>query len=71
MAPARARRGAAARVGARGSPRGATAFPKSPASASSISRGAPREGWREALPVFPSGEDVATRDAGESVNAAP
>jgi transketolase len=28
---------------------------------------APREGWREALPVFPSGEDVATRDAGRTV----
>jgi len=25
---------------------------------------APRDGWREALPVFPAGEDVATRDAG-------
>jgi transketolase len=24
----------------------------------------PRDGWREALPVFPAGEDVATRDAG-------
>ncbi len=24
----------------------------------------PREGWLEALPVFPAGEDVATRDAG-------
>ena len=28
---------------------------------------APREGWREALPVFPAGEDVATRDAGKAV----
>ena len=28
-------------------------------------RGEPREGWREALPVFPAGEDVATRDAGK------
>jgi transketolase len=27
----------------------------------------PREGWREALPVFPAGEDVATRDAGKKV----
>ena len=25
----------------------------------------PRDGWREALPVFPAGEDVATRDAGK------
>ena len=29
--------------------------------------GEPREGWREALPVFPAGEDVATRDAGRKV----
>ncbi len=28
---------------------------------------APREGWREALPLFPSGEGVATRDAGRKV----
>ncbi len=27
----------------------------------------PREGWRDALPVFPAGEDVATRDAGKKV----
>jgi transketolase len=30
-------------------------------------KGEPREGWREALPVFPAGEDVATRDAGRTV----
>ena len=36
-------------------------------SASSTSRGEPREGWREALPVFPAGEEVATRDAGRKV----
>ncbi len=30
-------------------------------------RGEPREGWREALPVFPAGEEVATRDAGHTV----
>ena len=30
-------------------------------------RGEPREGWREALPVFPAGEEVATRDAGRTV----
>ena len=29
--------------------------------------GEPRKGWREALPVFPAGEDVATRDAGRKV----
>ncbi|MGZ8716683.1 MAG: transketolase [Gaiellaceae bacterium] len=28
---------------------------------------APREGWREALPVFAPGEEVATRDAGKKV----
>ncbi len=30
-------------------------------------RGEPREGWRDALPVFPAGEHVATRDAGRTV----
>ena len=30
-------------------------------------RGEPREGWRDALPVFPAGEDVATRDASKAV----
>ena len=30
-------------------------------------RGEPRDGWREALPVFPAGEDVATRDASKAV----
>ncbi len=28
---------------------------------------APREGWREALPVFAPGDEVATRDAGKKV----
>ena len=30
-------------------------------------RGEPREGWRDALPVFPAGDEVATRDAGRKV----
>jgi transketolase len=29
--------------------------------------GTPRDGWREALPSFPAGEDAATRDAGKKV----
>ena len=29
--------------------------------------GEPRPGWTEALPVFPAGEEVATRDAGKKV----
>jgi transketolase len=29
--------------------------------------GAPRDGWRDALPTFTAGEDVATRDAGRRV----
>ncbi len=29
--------------------------------------GVPREGWRDALPVFPAGGEVATRDAGKTV----
>jgi transketolase len=33
-------------------------------------RDEPREGWREALPSFPTGEEVATRDAGKKVMAA-
>ncbi len=32
-----------------------------------VQSGRPRDGWVEALPVFPAGEDVATRDAGKSV----
>ncbi len=30
----------------------------------------PREGWRDAIPSFPAGEDLATRDAGRRVMAA-
>ena len=30
-------------------------------------RGEPRAGWREALPAFPEGEEIATRDAGRRV----
>ena len=30
-------------------------------------RRTPRDGWLDALPVFPAGEDVATRDAGKQV----
>jgi transketolase len=29
--------------------------------------GTPRNGWRDAIPVFPAGEEVATRDAGRKV----
>jgi transketolase len=29
--------------------------------------GVPREGWLDALPVFPAGEEIATRDAGKAV----
>jgi len=32
-----------------------------------VHTGKPRPGWSEALPEFPSGEDVATRDAGATV----
>ena len=45
----------------------ATAFPEVAGERELDLARAPREGWREALPVFPSGEDVATRDAGKSV----
>src|SRR5581483_2563929 len=30
----------------------------------------PRAGWRDAMPSFPAGEDLATRDAGRKVMAA-
>jgi transketolase len=29
--------------------------------------GAPRDGWLDALPTFPAGEEIATRDAGKTV----
>ena len=31
-----------------------------------VQSGSPRPGWVEALPEFPAGEDVATRDAGKA-----
>src|SRR5262249_26468266 len=45
----------------------AAAFPEGAADWELDRRKVPREGWREALPVFPAGEDVATRDAGRKV----
>ena len=46
---------------------GRTAFPELARERELDLTGEPREGWREALPVFPAGEDVATRDAGRKV----
>ncbi len=43
------------------------AFPASAEDWDADRRGEPRAGWLEALPVFRSGEDVATRDAGRKV----
>ncbi len=43
------------------------AFPECAADWELDRRKTPRDGWREALPVFPPGEDVATRDAGRKV----
>ena len=45
----------------------AAAFPALAAERELDLRGEPREGWRDALPVFPAGEEVATRDAGRKV----
>ena len=45
----------------------AAAFPQLAQERELDLRGEPREGWREALPVFPAGEEVATRDAGRTV----
>src|SRR5262249_45731779 len=44
-----------------------TAFPECARDWELDRRKEPREGWREALPVFPAGEDVATRGAGKKV----
>jgi len=45
----------------------AAAFPECASDWELDRRGEPRDGWRDALPVFPAGEDVATRDAGKKV----
>ena len=45
----------------------AAAFPELARERELDLRGEPREGWREALPVFPAGEEAATRDAGRKV----
>jgi transketolase len=45
----------------------AAAFPELHPDWEADRRGEPRAGWREALPVFPAGEDVATRDASKAV----
>ncbi len=47
--------------------RWATAFPELRADWDLDRTGAPRGGWLDALPVFPAGEEVATRDAGKTV----
>jgi transketolase len=43
------------------------AFPDVRADWDQVQTGRPRPGWVEALPEFPAGEDVATRDAGNAV----
>ena len=45
----------------------AAAFPEGASDWELDRRGEPREGWREALPVFAAGEEVATRDAGKKI----
>ncbi len=65
--PGRARRGASARVGRPARRRGAPRSPTSRADWDQVHSGRPRKGWIEALPEFPAGEDVATRDAGKAV----
>ena len=64
---AQARRRAAARVGRARSRRGRRRSPDLARERELDLRGEPRDGWREALPVFPAGEEVATRDAGRKV----
>ena len=43
------------------------AFPEARRDWNQTQRGRPRPGWVKALPEFPAGEDVATRDAGKAV----
>jgi transketolase len=43
------------------------AFPEARRDWDADRRGEPRKGWREALPVFEPGEDLATRSAGNKV----
>jgi transketolase len=45
----------------------AAAFPDLAAERELDLAGTPRDGWIEALPVFPAGEEVATRDAGKKI----
>jgi transketolase len=47
--------------------RWSTAFPAVREDWDQVHTGRPRPGWVEALPEFPAGEDVATRDAGKKV----
>ncbi len=42
-------------------------FPEARGDWDQVQSGKPRDGWVEALPEFPAGEDVATRDAGKTV----
>jgi transketolase len=44
-----------------------TAFPALREDWEQVQTGRPRPGWEAALPVFPAGEDMATRDAGKAV----
>ncbi len=47
--------------------RWSAAFPDARADWDQVRSGRPRPGWVEALPEFPAGEDMATRDAGKAV----
>jgi transketolase len=44
-----------------------TAFPALREDWDQVQTGRPRPGWEAALPTFPAGEDMATRDAGKAV----
>ena len=45
----------------------AAEFPDARADWDQVQSGRPRDGWVDALPEFPAGEEMATRDAGKSV----
>ena len=67
---ARARRRARAGVGRAARRPGPSRSPELAAERERDLAGVPRDGWLEALPVFPAGEAMATRDAGSKVMAA-
>ena len=57
-------------MAASASSRGARRFPRWPPTGTWPGAGKLRDGWREALPTFEAGEEIATRSAGQKTMAA-